>query len=102
METTKEPAVILIADSSRGRYIPQFFAESVKRELVHGVTVEDYTALNLVDHEYYWDTWATVLDNAELHINGDVYILHHDGDLWALCLERMTEEEKENFGFEDY
>jgi hypothetical protein len=45
--------------------------------------------------------WIWVLDNAKyLAEGGDVYQLHQDGDLWGICYEKMTDEEKENFGFE--
>ena len=31
---------------------------------------------------------------------GDIFRLHQDDDLWAVCSEKMTMEEKENFGFD--
>lgn len=99
----KEPAIILYASSSRGVYIPQFFAESCD-ETIWKVKKDDIRDLRQgPDGEYYWDTWISVLDNATATLNGDTYYLHQseDGDLWALCYERMTIEEKENFGFED-
>lgn len=93
----KEPAVILYADSSRGIYIPQFFAESCN-EGVWKVKEEDLQCLRQgPDAEGYWDTWVSVLDNATaINRNGDTYHLHQTehGDLWALCYERMTDEEK--------
>jgi hypothetical protein len=52
------------------------------------------------DSEGYWDAWAYVLDNARFVHDGDTYTLYQDGDLWALCVERMSEEEKTNFGFD--
>ncbi len=49
------------ADSARGIYIPQFFAESVKRECVSGVSEEDWNILEsgpeLVPESFDWDTF---------------------------------------------
>jgi len=106
-EQPKENAVTLLLSDARGQYIP--------RDLIsddHGQTVNlknceiwhikesDATELLNPENEYYWDTWTDVLNSAYAVIAGDKYTLHHDGNLWALCLERMTDEECENFGFE--
>ena len=74
------------ADSARGIYIPQFFAESIKRECVSGVSEEDWNILESgPDHEQYWDAWTDVLDNAELtDSSGVVWTLYQDGDLWLI------------------
>ena len=103
MTMKKEPAVILFADSSLGVYIPQFFAESCAED-IWSVNEDDLQCLRQgPDEEFYWDTWVNVLDNATATLNGDTYHLHQSehGDLWALCYDRMTDEEKEHFGFED-
>jgi len=43
-----------------------------------------------------------ILNNARYtDKNGNVWRLMQDGDLWAYCFELMTDEEKENFGFND-
>ena len=43
-----------------------------------------------------------ILSNAEyVDSTGKVWTLHHDGDLFAVALDSMTEQEKINF-FEDY
>lgn len=99
----KEPAVILLADSSRGVYIPQAFAEMCGED-IWSVREDDLQDLRQgPEGEYYWDTWISVLDNATATLKGDTYRLlqTEHGDLWALCYERMTDEEKENFGFEE-
>jgi hypothetical protein len=36
----------LFADSSRGVYIPQFFAQTIKRELVTGINKDEYERRN--------------------------------------------------------
>jgi hypothetical protein len=83
----KRPAEMhLFADSSRGAYIPQFFAESVDRSIVSGIDFGDLADLEKgPDLEYYWDTWRDVLDKAIIagH-DGKVYTLWQDGDLWLI------------------
>jgi hypothetical protein len=98
----QESAVILLFDSARGVYIPRDFANEIKRECVTGIDAETFATLEAgPDHESYWDAWSDVLDRATLTIGGSEYTLQQDGDLWALCVERMTDEEKQNFGFEE-
>lgn len=89
-------AIILYADSNRGQYIPQFFAESIKREFVKGVSDSDYQDLSDPDCEWYWDTWDRVLNNVAITIEGHSYSMHHDGDLWLVCDELATFKEKSN------
>jgi hypothetical protein len=76
----------LYADSNRGMYIPQFFAQSVKRDLIKNIDADDWNILLAgPDHELYWDVWETVLDNAEInHPDLGKCILFQDGDLWIV------------------
>jgi hypothetical protein len=72
----------LYADGSRGVYIPQYFAESHAPEKWTGIDAADLEILRAgPDHEFYWDAWTTVLDNAE---TTDGAVLHQDGDLWVI------------------
>lgn len=76
----------LFADSARGIYIPQFFAETVKREFVNNIDAEDYDILiSGPDNEFYWETWEDILDNATINHPelGECY-LFQDGDLWIV------------------
>ena len=77
---------LLFADSSRGVYIPQHFAESVNREYVFNVNDEQYTILNSgPEQEGYWDVWVEVLDGAILiDSDGRKWQLWQDGDLWLI------------------
>ena len=79
------------ADSARGVYIPQHFAESIKRENVTGVSDEDWNILELDPNDedtpdYYWDVWNDAEQNARITRpdTGIVYALHQDGDLWLV------------------
>ena len=89
----RESDVILYADSSRGVYIPQYFAESIKRELVTGVSDQDWKDLELdpygEDSENYWWAWESVLDNARVHYNGKEYLLFQDGDLFLISEDEI-------------
>jgi len=106
-EQPKENAVTLLLSDERGQYIPRDLISDDRGQTVNLKNCEiwhikesDATELLNPENEYYWDTWTDVLDSAYAVIAGDKFTLHHDGDLWALCLERMTDEECENFGFE--
>lgn len=75
----------IYADANRGVYIPQFFAQTVKRELLRGVESSDLEILEAgPDHESYWDAWASVLDNAEIVTEaGESLVLYQDDDLFV-------------------
>lgn len=83
----------LYASDSRGVYIPQHFAESVYRDKCVGVSDEDYAILEAgPDHEWYWDTWDTVINNAELTGDDGVkYYLWQDGDLWLVPKDEVVQ-----------
>lgn len=84
-------SVVCLLNSSRGQYIPQNFAELFDMK-EWGISEEDASILlSGPDHEWYWEAWENVLDNAEFtDANGNKYKLHQNGDLWAYCIERMT------------
>ena len=72
----------LFADSARGIYIPQHFAESADRDKFTGIDEEQWAILEVgPDHEHYWDVWDEVLDNAETTCGA---VLYQDGDLWLI------------------
>ena len=93
-------SAILYADSARGVYIPQHFAESIKRECVQGVTQEQWDILahdpNADDcPEWYWDTWDSVTQSAIVTdpSNGIAYALYQDGDLWLVPVTWSPEDD---------
>ena len=98
----KQPDNIeLLLDSNRGIYIPRDFVEGFDLEEWH-VNVDNAYICKNPDHEFYWDSWAGILNNAYyIAEDGRKFTLYQDGDLWALCLDQMTQEEKANFGFDD-
>jgi len=95
------PAVSLLLSEARGIYIPRDFASDFDLTLWQGLENIDLEDLENPENDYYWGAWNDVLNSAEFHENGYVWRLHQDGDLWAYCFELMTQEEKQNFGFEE-
>lgn len=85
---------IYYADSARGVYIPQHFAESVNRDFLSGVNVDDLATLESgPDAEWYWESWESVLDNARLTDSaGQIWTLYQDGDLWLIPVEWCEQE----------
>ena len=90
---------VLLSDA-RGVYIPNNFYTDFDLEKWH-VNHLDLSALADYENELYWETWESVLNNAYFELNGKKYNLYQDGDLLAICYDEITDEEKENLGFED-
>jgi hypothetical protein len=98
------PAVVLLVDSCHGVYIPQRFATNY--DMGQWEVSDDQKECLLTGPDNpdngYWDEWDIVLSNASYTKDGNKWTLYQDGDLWALCVELMTDEEKANFGMEEY
>lgn len=111
MTSKKLNAVTLILSDARGIYIPRDFLTDDYNEIAvdhcaaWGLTEankEQWEDAANPEAEYYWEAWDWILSNARfVDEDGNVYNLHQDGDLWGLCYDRMSDEEKSNFGFED-
>ena len=95
----KLKAINLLLCSERGQYIPRDFANECDF-IAMGISEETAQQLE-PENEFYWDVWSDVLSTAQYtDDDGNIYRLHHDGDLWLICYELMTNEEKSNFGFD--
>ena len=93
--------VQLLLSDSRGIYIPCDFAECFDLNQWN-IDSKYIQRLSSPYDDFYWDNWEFVLNNAYfIDDKGNKWHLWQDGDLWAICPELMTEEEKSNFGFED-
>jgi hypothetical protein len=81
----------LFADGNRGIYIPQYFAESVRRERVRNVEPEEWEILEAgPDHELYSDVWNDVEQNAVLdHPTLGECVLVQDQDLWIVPVDLL-------------
>ena len=81
----RKPNMILLVSDSYGIYVPQVFAESFGENWE--ISEEDLEILKTgPDHEFYWEAWETVLNNARstCREDGKEYWLQQDGDLWAI------------------
>lgn len=97
------PAVALLLDDNRGTYIPKNFVEDFTMA-EWGLDPESWEVMTCQDRdsEGYWDAWDVILNNAKYHdpTDGSVHTLYQEGALWAICIDKMTNEEKRNFGFD--
>lgn len=112
MPVTKRPDVLLWLDDHRGIYIPRDFAQSfVDRDsCVREVTAEQWADLDAgpdggldsvgAGSESYWDTWATVCDNAIVTMDGVEYRLNQDGALWLVPVLMEYDEESDSYIWE--
>lgn len=107
--------IVHLLSDARGIYIPRDFVQNFaieckeedREEAKNGKVWHGITAENVVDcqdpyNEWYWEAWESILNNAYwIDTNGFRWCLYQDGDLWAICYELLTDEEKENFGFDN-
>ena len=93
-----------IVDGSHGVFVPQWFAQTVNRTLLSGVSIEtlDYLAKEeSLEDDGFWEEWDSVLNNARITHNGKIYRLHQDGDLFIIDCDNLTEDESKAFGLKD-
>jgi len=99
---SKLDAVECLLSDARGQYIPRDFIANF--DITQwGIDPESWAANTCAagpDEDEYWDAWAEICDKAEYKEGEHVWRLYQDGDLWALCDELMSDEEKSNFGFD--
>lgn len=103
-------AVSLLLDSNRGVYIPQNFCtnfdltkwNNIRQHCIDIILSKDEhdNLQSPYEIEGYWDAWQEILDSATFVENGNTWYLSQDGDLWAMCYELMTNEERLNFGMD--
>ena len=100
---TRPDAVCLLLSDARGVYIPRDFVEGFDRE-AWGLSDPDFDwaweTCSDPDNEHYWEAWEQILWHATYTCGDYYWKLCQDGDLWALCDDLMTDEEKRNFGWE--
>ena len=98
---SKLDAVELLLSDARGHNIPRDFIANFDITL-WGIDPESWEANTCAagpEEEGYWDAWAEICDQAEYKQGEYVWVLHQDGDLWAICYDLMADEEKRNFDF---
>jgi hypothetical protein len=86
-----EANAILFADSSRGIYIPQHFAETLAADarVVYDENLDEWERIKPIllegpNHPEYWDVWETTIDYAKVHHGRTVYSMWQDDDLFIL------------------
>lgn len=95
--------VELLLDGNRGRYIPRNFVEEFDLSKWYGIGDWELGVLEAgPDHEDYWEAWNK-LERTAYHVDeqNNTWNLHLDGDLFLICDELMTTEEKLDMGFAD-
>ena len=105
MNKEKFEAVTLLLSDSRGVYIPRDFTQEFKLEMF-GFTNEriEYYKKELSNpwkNEHYWEVWEELINNAVLTQDEKEFYLYQEGNLWLLCYDEMSEDEKENFGMSE-
>lgn len=95
----KLQSIELLLSSNRGQFIPSIFANDFDLSQFNiDLSEYDKEALQDIEHEWYWEAWNTIENNAYLlDDSGNKYTLLLNGDLWLVCYELMTDEEKLNF-----
>lgn len=94
--------VSLLLSEARSIHIPRDFVENFNLDQWH-IKSTYMQWLSSPADELYWDCWDVVLGNAYLiDENGNKWVLLQDGDLWTVCYDLMTDDEKMNFGFEEF
>lgn len=97
-------AVEILLSDARGIYIPANFVEGFDREqweLNDSSFDWAWETCQNPDNDMYWEAWEQILWYATYTKGEYVWKLCQDGDLFAVCPELMTDEEREGFGFED-
>jgi len=84
----------LLLDSNRGIYIPRDFTD-----MINWIYPADYKdTLSSPDNDNYWDSWDRVLLTAYyIDSSGFTWILHQDGDLWAIREDLLHDTESEEY-----
>ena len=77
----------LVLTDAYGVYIPQRYCNDCDENWANCVGV-DYADVQICqagpDHEWYWEAWQSILDNAHIESDGIAWRLHQDGDLWEV------------------
>lgn len=90
-------ATLIIADSCRGVYIPQFAAERwAELDKNREANKAHWRYLTLgPDVEYYWDAWAAIEDSAVIVMGDHEWTFRLDGDLFLVRSDAIGCEECE-------
>ena len=83
-------------DSARGVHIPRDFINSIDPDYWQPINDDDRNDLSNFENDHYWDTWQTILDTQFVtDEKGNKWQLYQDGDLFLVCFDLLTDEERE-------
>ena len=83
-----------LLDGNRGMYVPQGFAECYDREVWHYSEDDAKILLSGPDHEYYWEAWEAVLNEAYLtDEDGHTWTIYQDCDLFVCREDHVFDED---------
>lgn len=92
----------LILNGARGQFIPRDFVTEFDLSKCSGVSQWAIDQCKDPESDHYWDAWNEILSNFKYRTySGREFFLHQDENLWLLCFDEMTDEEKRIFGFFD-
>lgn len=78
---------ICIIDGSFGIYVPQRFAELYSGFIKYSLAKELQAG---PDSETYWEAWDEVLNTSKIIIDGMIYSLEQDQDVFAIPIGEVA------------
>ena len=105
--SNKLDAIECLLCDARGVYIPRDFIANFDMAQWGLDGEKDKWALDTCaagpEEDGYWDAWGGgVICNKARYPDGEhKWELYQNGDLWAICYELLTDEEKQHLGFEE-
>lgn len=100
---SKYSGIILFVDSHHGAYIPKVFVEMINRDYWQPISDYDEKILmagpDVDDSCEYWEVWHKFIDGSQFLTDqdGHKWFLHQDGDVFLMCEEKMTDQEKQQW-----
>ena len=81
--------VLYAVDGAHGQYAPQAFAQFYGEQSTMSAD-DKQILLTGPEHEYYWETWNTVLDNVTVTCNDVTYNIYpgESGDVFLVRADR--------------
>lgn len=81
--------IFYAVDGAHGQYVPQIFAQFYGEQSTMSAD-DKQILLTGPEHEYYWETWVTVLDNVTVTCNDVTYNIYHgdSGDVFLVRADR--------------
>lgn len=98
MTNPKRPEMLLWLSDARGIYIPRDFSTSFtdRDKHVSGVDAETWAILENPDHEWYWEAWNDVCNDAVITDNdGNKYTVYQNGDCWLIPVGMEWDDEED-------